>query len=145
LPIRVSVHKSNVLRGIPVTERWDLVVSNPPHFIDKFPAEIRSHDPGWRIHREFFQTVTGFLAEGGIVVLQENNHGSTVETFRQMIEDAGLQIVFADGCSARLTTQNIYYCIGLMRRSETAPAWAITKVERVGDPAEARGWLKVKD
>jgi hypothetical protein len=78
------------------------------------------------------------------VVLQENNHGSTVETFRQMIEDAGLQIVFADGCSARLTTQNIYYCIGLMRRSETAPAWAITKVERVGDPAEARGWLKVQ-
>jgi hypothetical protein len=79
------------------------------------------------------------------VVLQENNRGSTVETFRQMIEDADLRIVFVDDCSPRLTTQNIYHYIGLLRRGETAPAWASTQVERVGDPTEARGWLKVKD
>jgi predicted RNA methylase len=142
---RVSVYKSNVLRGIPASEKWDLVVSNPPHFIDKFPAEIRAHDPDWRIHREFFQTVAGFLADGGVIVLQENNHGSTVETFRQMIEDAGLQIVFVDGCSPELTAHNVFYYLGLMRRGETAPAWARTQVERIGDPAEAGGWLKVKD
>jgi 16S rRNA G1207 methylase RsmC len=31
---RVSVYCSDNLLNIPATERWDLVVSNPPHFID---------------------------------------------------------------------------------------------------------------
>jgi 16S rRNA G966 N2-methylase RsmD len=140
---RVSIYKSNVLRDIPASEKWNLVVSNPPHFIDKFPAEIRAHDPGWRIHREFFRSIAAFLAEHGVVVLQENNHGSTLETFRPMIEDAGLKIVFADGDSPELTSQNVYYYVGIMRRDEAPSPWATTRVERMGDPTEARGWRRI--
>src|SRR5262249_50910480 len=33
---RVSVYCSDNLRDIPKSEQWDLVVSNPPHFIDEY-------------------------------------------------------------------------------------------------------------
>jgi predicted RNA methylase len=128
---RVSVYESDNLRNIPRSETWDLVVSNPPHFIDQYEGDIRAHDPRWDIHREFFNTVADHLAEGGVVVLQENNRGSTVETFRQMIDDAGLKLVFADGDSPQLTDASSFYYLGIMRRGDTPPDWATTRVERV--------------
>jgi hypothetical protein len=140
---RVSVYKSNNLRGIPASERWTLVVANPPHFDDRFPGEIRAHDPGWRIHREFFTSVDRFLTEGGVIVLQENNCGSTVETFRQMIDDAGLKIVFADGDSPELTKDNVFYYVGIMRRSEAPPHWATTRVERMPVAGGQDGWRRI--
>jgi len=140
---RVSVYRSNNLRAIPASERWNLVVANPPHFDDRFPGEIRAHDPGWRIHREFFNSVASFLADGGVIVLQENNRGSTVETFRQMIDDAGLKIVFADGDSSELTEPNIFYYIGIMRREEVPPIWATSRVERIGEAAAQEGWRRI--
>jgi predicted RNA methylase len=128
---RVSVYESNNLRNIPDSEKWNLVVSNPPHFIDQaHEGQLLAHDPQWQIHREFFQAVGRFLAEDGIVVLQENNAGSTVESFRQMIEDAGLKIVFADGHSPELTGDSVFYYLGIMRSADTPPSWACTQVER---------------
>ena len=54
-----------------------------------------------------------------MVVLQENNRGSTVETFRQMIEQSGnLEIVFSDGDLPTLTKQSEFYYIGIMRRGD---------------------------
>ena len=51
---RVSVYRSDNLADIPAAERWDLVVSNPPHFDDRSPGQLRYHDPRWSIHRGFF-------------------------------------------------------------------------------------------
>jgi Methyltransferase small domain len=130
---RVSVFQSDNLKNIPRSEKWDAVVSNPPHFADQHEGELRAHDPDWRIHREFFETIGEFLTAGGIVVLQENNRGSTVETFRHMIDQSGLEIVFADGDSPTLTKESVYYYIGIVRRGETPPPWATTTVERVFD------------
>jgi methylase of polypeptide subunit release factors len=131
---RVSVYESNNLRSIPDSERWNLVVSNPPHFIDeRFEGQLLAYDPGWSIHREFLTTVGPFLADGGVIVLQENNAGSTVESFRRMIEDAGLRIVFVDGVSPTLTKESVFYYLGIMRQGEAAPPWANTRVERVRD------------
>ncbi|MFO1109742.1 MAG: methyltransferase [Bradyrhizobium sp.] len=128
---RVSIYESNNLRNIPTSEKWDLVVSNPPHFIDEaYEGQLLAHDPQWQIHREFFATVGSFLAPGGIVVLQENNAGSTVESFRGMIEESGLKIVFTDGDSPTLTGESIFYYIGIMRRGDTPPVWTQTRVER---------------
>jgi hypothetical protein len=135
---RVSVYESNNLRNIPASEKWDLVVSNPPHFIDEaHEGQLLAHDPQWQIHREFFQTVGNFLAPAGVVVLQENNAGSTVESFRQMIAEAGLKIVFADGDSPSLTRESVFYYIGIMRREDTPPAWSETRVE---GQREGAGW-----
>ena len=77
LEAKVAVYLSDNLEDIPASEQWDLVVSNPPHFIDSGIGHLRYHDPDWRVHRGFFGTVARHLKPGGVVVLQENNAGST--------------------------------------------------------------------
>jgi 16S rRNA G966 N2-methylase RsmD len=139
---RVSVYESNNLRNIPASEKWDLVVSNPPHFVDQaYAGQLLAHDPQWQIHREFLTTVGNFLAPGGMIVLQENNAGSTMESFHRMIEEAGLKIVFTDGDSPSLTSESIFYYIGIMRRQDAPPAWACTRVAR---QREGTGWKWVR-
>ena len=127
---RVSVYQSDNLKNIPRSEKWDLVISNPPHFVDQYEGDLRAHDPNWRIYRDFFAAIGDFLTAGGVIVLQENNRGSTVETFRQMIEQSGLKIVFTQGDSPTLTNDSVFYYIGIMRRGDIPPVWATLGVER---------------
>jgi len=136
LSSRASVFQSDNLKDISRSEKWSLVVSNPPHFVDQYEGDLRAHDPDWRIHREFFATIGDFLAKGGVVVLQENNRGSTIDSFRQMIENSGLEIVFLDGHSPTLTKESEFYYIGIMRRGDVPPVWTFTPVERVVDPSQ---------
>lgn len=121
---RVSVYHSDNLTDIPGSEQWDLVVSNPPHCIDVAVGDRRTHDPDWIVHRGFFADVGKFLKPGGVIVLQEANNCSTAETFRPMIEVAGLSIVFVDKCAPERTPDVRYYYIGIMHRGETPPRWA---------------------
>jgi methylase of polypeptide subunit release factors len=102
---RVTVYQYDNLDDIPSSEQWDLVVGNPPLFIDISPGELRFHDQDWTLHRRFFTAIGGFLKPGGMIVLPENNRGSTAETFRSMIEAAGLCIV--------------------SRRGDAVPDWAL--------------------
>jgi 16S rRNA G966 N2-methylase RsmD len=121
---RVSVYRSNNLHDIPPHERWSLVVSNPPHFDDPvFAGEIRLYDRNWHLHRAFFRDVSRFLVPNGVIVLQENNQGSTAETFRPIIEAAGFRIVLVEGCHGRLTEQPNYYYVGAMRAGDDSPGW----------------------
>jgi methylase of polypeptide subunit release factors len=121
---RVAVYESDNLKDIPPSEQWDLVVSNPPHFVDEFPGDLRAHDPDWRIHRGFYADVAKYLKPDGVICLQENNRGSTAETFRAMIEANGLKIIFADHCAPERTEHDTFYYLGVMRASDTPPAWA---------------------
>jgi methylase of polypeptide subunit release factors len=119
----VSVYHSDNLKGIPESERWDLVVSNPPHYADAHSGELRSFDRDWHIHREFFGNVRRFIKPGGVIVLQENNQGSTVETFRGMIEEAGLRIVFTHDALPERTPGYQFYYIGIIRAGDASPVW----------------------
>ncbi len=121
---RVSVYRSNNLADIPASETWDLVVGNPPHMADDWIGDLRTHDAGWRIHRDFFARIERFLKPNGIIVLQGNNRGSTAETFRPMIEAAGLQTVFVLECRPQRTAYDRFYFIGIMRRGDQPPPWA---------------------
>jgi predicted RNA methylase len=121
---RVTVYHSDSLKSIPPSEQWDLVVSNPPHFIDDPMRDIRGHDPDWHLHRAFYAGVSRHLKPGGVIVLQENNRGSTAETFRAMSEQAGLRIIFVDRCAPQLTARDAFYFVGVMRAGETPPPWA---------------------
>jgi SAM-dependent methyltransferase len=123
---RVAVYHSDNLDHIPATEQWDLVVGNPPHFADSSPGQLRYHDADWHLHRRFFGAVARFLKPGGVIVLLENNLGSTAETFRAMIEAAGLSIAFVHGCENRRTPYPRIYFIGIARRGDALPAWAST-------------------
>jgi predicted RNA methylase len=120
---RVSVYCSDNLRSIPPTEQWDLVVSNPPHFIDEYLGNLRAHDPDWRVHRDFFRTIAPFLKPDGVIILQENNNGSTVDTFRSMIEESGLSVIFTHGDLPFRTAGHQYYYIGIMHAGVSPPAW----------------------
>lgn len=125
LDARVSAYESDNLKDIPPTEKWDLVVSNPPHFDDDYyEAELRAHDPGWRLHREFLRDIGKFLKPGGVIVLQENNNGSTAATFRPMIEDVGLKVVFVNNEIPQITSDHRFFYLGIMHKDATVPDWA---------------------
>jgi predicted RNA methylase len=121
---RVAVYQSDNLKDIPASEQWDLVVSNPPHFLDEGIGHLRYHDPDWRVHRAFFGEIAAHLKPGGVVVLQENNRGSTVDMFETMIAQAGLRIVFVDQAFAERTSDDHMYYVGIMRAGDAAPEWA---------------------
>jgi methylase of polypeptide subunit release factors len=109
---RVRVYTSDCLEQIPATECWDLVVGNPPHSgtTDAHPEfnrpEIIYQDAGWELHRRFYATVREHLDAGAQVVIQENARFSSLDTFRDMVERAGLSLVGAPGCEAE---QSPYY------------------------------------
>jgi SAM-dependent methyltransferase len=132
---RVAVYQSDNLDGIPAAERWDLVVGNPPHFADTSPGQLRYNDKDWCLHRRFFESVGRFLKPGGMIVLLENNLGSTADTFRDMIEAAGFSIVFVHNCEGRRTPYPRIYFIGIGRRGDTAPAWALAAARSRGTAA----------
>ena len=95
---RIAIYRSDNLKDIPAAERWNVIVSNPPHFDDlDFKDENKLYDRDWRLHRDFFRDSPRFLAPNGVIVLQENNQGSTAETFHRMAEAAGCA-----SCSLRI-------------------------------------------
>ena len=131
---RVSVYRSNNLRDIPATERWDLVVSNSPHFEGdyvlgeptmEYPGDLRLRDRDWSVHREFFANVSRFLNPNGVILLEESTAGSTVDTFQNMIHEAGLEVMFVQGSPGQKTTHTGIYWIGIKRAGDTTPPWAI--------------------
>jgi methylase of polypeptide subunit release factors len=121
---KVAVYHSDNLENIPPAEQWDLVVSNPPHFVDSGIGQLRYHDPDWRVHRGFFGRIARHLKPGGIVVLQENNAGSTPAVFAPMIAEAGLRLVFEQDASAQRTADSRMFYLGIMRPGDAVPAWA---------------------
>ncbi len=122
---RVSIYLADNLNGIPASERWDLVVGNPPHFDWIQFGEKRFADSGWNLHRLFFRSIGQHLKPGGVILLQENNRGSTVETFRTMIEEAGLTVVLVHGAESRVTPYTRIYYIGIMRQGDQPPDWLL--------------------
>jgi methylase of polypeptide subunit release factors len=98
---------SDVFDSIPKTEKWDLIVGNPPHWPQSFIVEnrphwpqslyderdLRNHDIGLGIHRRFFEHARSFLKPGGSILLQENSLATTQLDFECMISDGGFHLV----------------------------------------------------
>ncbi|HEY3446258.1 MAG TPA: methyltransferase [Myxococcales bacterium] len=93
---RARVFHSDGLDGIPESERWDLVVSNPPHWRGtrkQWERELRLIDPDFIVHEKLYRNVSKFLAPGGRVIIQENGLGTRPSDFHTMIAEGGLQVV----------------------------------------------------
>jgi len=101
---RVTVYLSDNLTRIPPSERWDLVVGNPPHFktisTKKRSPEIIYLDRDWKVHRRFYEDVGAFLNRDGALLIQENTLRSTTADFREMIESNGFTIVDTPICKS---------------------------------------------
>jgi 16S rRNA G966 N2-methylase RsmD len=107
---KVTVYESDGLTDIPADERWDLVVSNPPHYPELVDAPaLISDDPGWRLHRDFYRRVGDLLAPGGSLLMQENSEGSTPDDFLPMIEEGGLSVIRSFWYTGRRAVAPIYY------------------------------------
>ena len=101
---RVDVYVSDDLDALPATERWDLVVGNPPHSgTDEVRTEFKRpaaiyQDVGWSIHERFYASVGAYLEAGAQVVIQENLRFSSPETFVPMLERNGLELIGSPLC-----------------------------------------------
>jgi predicted RNA methylase len=106
---RVVVYRSDALDQIPDSERWDLVVVNPPHFSEPNP-DIRIFDPGWELHRRFYASVASHMNPGGLVVMAEAQEGSDPELFEEMIRAGGGQpVAIHPGTDIHGSPNGIYY------------------------------------
>ena len=121
---RVTVIHSDNLDQVPPNERFDLVVGNPPHFIDRLEGNLRAFDKDWALHKRFYRDIGRFLTPAtGVCLIQENAEGSKTSDFKQMISDGGLDLIHDGfgqtpvGCNPR------FYYVGSVPRGATPPAW----------------------
>lgn len=93
----VSAYVGNSLSILPKHEQFDLVVANPPHYLE-CPGDDNYQriavDIDWQAHRDFFAHIGRHLTSDGVILLQENQAGSLngVEDFRPFIESNNLKI-----------------------------------------------------
>jgi hypothetical protein len=115
---QVSCYVSDNFNSIPLDERFDLVVTNPPNFFainpkhflyDSFKDDLRPNDPGWQIHKSFYANVGKYLNRGALLCVSEVEPfksrvciprsepepwdirpGSPLEDFKSMIQAGGL-------------------------------------------------------
>jgi hypothetical protein len=78
---RVRSYVSDNLTSVPGSERFDLVVGNPPNWYAINPKhpfsqlnsgrELRNLDRGWKVHAAFYSQIASFLNPGAFVLVQE--------------------------------------------------------------------------
>jgi hypothetical protein len=119
----VTYHLSDNLDNIPLAERFDLVVANPPSYYalnpknlagQKLINDIRCNDRAWEIHRRFYSTIAPYLNKGACLLISEvepfnrlvfNSTSDSIpydirqdppiEDFKKMICEAGLTYIGA--------------------------------------------------
>ena len=93
----VSAYHTGQVAGLPQHEKFNLVVANPPHFLE-CPGNDNYQriavDVDWAAHQEFFVNIGQHLLPNGVILLQENQAGSLRREaeFEQYINNAGLEI-----------------------------------------------------
>lgn len=97
---KISIYNSYNFDNIPKDKRFDLIVSNPPHFTEHaYYQYIMKQDPrkyldkNWEIHINFYSNAVNYLADNGSIILQEFSWASGIPTFEKMINDSGLKII----------------------------------------------------
>jgi hypothetical protein len=73
---KLAAYNVSRIADLPATCMFDLVVSNPPHFLTS-PHDSRLNvDQDWHIHNEFFANIGSHLRPNARILLQENELGS---------------------------------------------------------------------
>jgi methylase of polypeptide subunit release factors len=123
----IEIYFSDSLSAIPLQEKFDLVVGNPPHWkniesasralnFDKIGVDIRTIprltevlvDENWKSHFNFFTKIKPLLSDNGRILLQENLTGSDPKEFKEMVDEANLKInLYAE--SKMYSDKHIYY------------------------------------
>lgn len=102
----ISIYKGHTLESIPLTQKYNIVVGNPPHWKDAESAtkclgfNIKEHkhienilvDADWKSHKQFYKLIKPLLHPQGQIILQENAQGSCPDDFKEIVDQAGLKI-----------------------------------------------------
>ena len=101
----IFIYHGDTLDVIPSSNKFDIIVGNPPHWENKKDAnKVIPHDnfndhvadilldPNWQTHSNFFKCAKSRLADNGVIFLQQNSTGSSPDTFKPLAEQAGLKI-----------------------------------------------------
>lgn len=92
---RVTTYVSDCFDNVPSTEKFDLVVSNPPHFPstdEEYKQDMKRYDPDLKIHKKYYSQLAAHLAPNGSSIFQERKLATTIFSFKQMIEENNLMI-----------------------------------------------------
>lgn len=90
---RVEVIESDLFSNLPGDYKFDIVIANLP--ITDFPlegiVELTLYDPGYRIHRGFFEHVKNCLKKDGTIVMTHINFKgeNDFEEFEEMLIEYG--------------------------------------------------------
>ncbi len=94
---KVTIYLSDCLDNVPETEKWDVVVSNPPHFRassqEEYNSDIIRMDHDWIIHQKFFRDVRKFLKPHGSVFMQECYMGCEETDIVDFIKAGGMKYI----------------------------------------------------
>jgi hypothetical protein len=93
---RVTAYVSDGLGQVPRSERWDIVVCNPPQLLPRVPSDTDTavtFDPEWRLHRNLYANLKRFMNPRGLAMLMEARYESNASTFESMIKQGGGRIV----------------------------------------------------
>jgi methylase of polypeptide subunit release factors len=89
----IACHLSDGLRHVPRDRKFDLIVSNPPHYFipsrtkdGLSPGRLGTYDEGWAFHRSFYQDCHHFLSDRGEVWFLENSAGASEQQLLPFIE-----------------------------------------------------------
>jgi len=91
----IRCYLSNGLNHIPSDEKFDIIVSNPPHYFEESfskqdvpisPNALGTYDPGWNFHKSFYRECHNYLTDGGEVWFLENSSAAKENDFLPFIE-----------------------------------------------------------
>lgn len=87
----VTCITSDGIRSVPATPPFDLIVSNPPHYLSD--GHHHSADHNWRFHRYFFHHLPDYLRIGGEAWLIEAGDGGTDKLARTELDASRIELV----------------------------------------------------
>jgi len=117
LEAQTTFYCGNEISQLPNTEKFDLIVANPPHYLE-CPGDANYQriavDQDWRAHREFYNHIGQHMHTDSIILIQENQAGSLQgpAEWQDMIQRAGLRITGYFTSAEHYDTQGptqIYY------------------------------------
>jgi len=102
----VRGYHTPTISAIPIAEKFDLVIGNPPHIFDKDhiykmyknrPQEMidlacrTTVDQDWKIHEDFFKYIGNYLTDDADIFI--NNHSTMKRYTEKMAAEYGFQLI----------------------------------------------------
>lgn len=116
----VKIYNSDCLDSLPATEKYDIIVSNPPNVPFHRTSNKMGEDPGFEMHRRFYEKAGKHLKEGGHTLFLENAFFTYPISFYQMITENGLDFVEAAPLKFnRRMKYDFYFVLSAKRRTGT--------------------------